>query len=58
VKIVKLIINPEITPSGYFLLPTLEPLRIIGKTGKIHGDKIVTTPAIKAKKIKTSIKNN
>jgi len=52
VKKVKLKINPVITPNGLFLLifpdSTVED-KIIGKTGKIHGDKIVTTPAKKAK---------
>src|SRR3989344_521494 len=54
VKKVKLATNPRTTPSGlilsFWLFPKLEE-RTIGSIGKIHGDKIVTIPAMKAKRI-------
>jgi len=56
VKNVKLDIKPTTTPQGYFFEPVTELDKIIGKSGKIHGDSIVTNPAINAKNNKTSIK--
>ncbi len=49
VKKVKLAMNPKTIPIGLFLeLPT-DPDKTIGKTGSIHGERTVTTPAKKAK---------
>lgn len=50
VKKVKLATNPITTPNGR-LFPELstDEERIIGRTGKIHGERIVTTPARKEK---------
>ena len=50
VKKVKLAIKPIITPMGRDFPPTLDE-RIIGKTGKIQGERIVTIPARNAKAI-------
>jgi len=54
VKKVKLAINPTTTPKGRLLLtfssPTTEE-RTIGRIGRIQGERIVTTPAKKAKKV-------
>lgn len=55
VKKVKLKRNPSMIPKGFFLPSLTEPERIIGKTGKIQGERIVTIPAKKAKPIKISI---
>jgi len=53
VKKVKLRINPATMPYGRrWLLPSLaDEARIIGKIGRIHGERIVTTPARKAKTV-------
>ncbi|MCH7972855.1 MAG: hypothetical protein IH949_03005 [Bacteroidetes bacterium] len=48
VKIVKLAINPVTTPKGLFFPVRVDSESTIGKTGKIQGDRIVTTPAINA----------
>lgn len=58
VKKVKLATNPKTTPSGRDLplfLPPMDEERIIGKTGKMHGESIVTIPAIKEKTTSNSI---
>ena len=44
VKNVKLKINPVTTPNGLFLPPVRELDKTTGRIGKIHGDKIVTSP--------------
>ncbi|GIK84131.1 MAG: hypothetical protein BroJett025_07530 [Patescibacteria group bacterium] len=51
VKKVKLPTKPATTPRGLLFPPEREPLRTIGNMGKIHGDRIVTNPAKKAKSI-------
>lgn len=51
VKNVKLAIKPNTIPKGRDLpelCPAKDEDKMIGKIGNIHGDKIVTTPAIKA----------
>ena len=54
VNSVKLEMNPTTTPVGralpVFLLPT-DDERMIGRMGRMHGDKIVTTPAKNANAI-------
>ena len=58
VKKVKLNINPEITPKGLALPIWVVPIeedKIIGRIGKMQGDKIVTIPAKNAKIIKRII---
>lgn len=59
VKNVKLAIKPKTIPNGFdlsdFLPPTVED-KMIGKIGKMHGDKIVITPAINANNIKSNIR--
>jgi hypothetical protein len=48
VKNVKLAINPTTTPIGRntsFSLSPIDDERTMGKIGRIHGDKIVTSPA-------------
>jgi hypothetical protein len=55
VKNVKLRINPVTIPNGRFLPPSREPDKTMGNTGKIHGERIVTSPAINAKKTKSII---
>ena len=55
VNMVKLAIKPNTTPMGLFLPPTWADERIMGRRGKIQGDKIVTIPAKKAKIIRRSI---
>jgi len=52
VKNVKLSINPTITPVGRAFPVSFPPIveeRIIGRTGRIQGDRIVTIPARNAK---------
>jgi hypothetical protein len=48
VKMLKLKIKPRITPAGR-LLPPMLPDKTIGSTGRIQGERIVTTPERKAK---------
>ena len=59
VKKVKLKINPITTPIGrdlpVFTPPILE-VRIIGRTGRIQGERIVITPAKNAKAISNIIR--
>jgi len=55
VKKVKLKIKPATIPNGLFLPPIKPPERIIGRTGRMHGDKIVTIPEINAKTLKKII---
>ena len=55
VKKVKLRIKPVTIPKGFLFPVPIEPDRTIGNIGKIHGERIVTTPAKKAKKIKKII---
>ncbi len=52
VKNVKLAIKPVTIPSGRFVPSPTDPDSTIGKTGRIHGDKIVTTPAKMRIKVK------
>jgi len=47
VKKVKLNTKPVTMPNGRFLPPMVVVLRIIGRMGRIHGERIVTTPPIK-----------
>ena len=56
VKKVKLATKPMTTPIGLFL-PDVSAVddKIMGKSGRIQGDKTVTTPAKKAKVIKSII---
>lgn len=63
VKKVKLRIKPKTIPSGRandgFMPGLLIPEeRIIGNTGKMQGERIVTSPARKANKIKIIIKKS
>ena len=51
-KKVKLKIKPVITPSGLFFPPLIAPDKTIGKMGRMHGESIVTSPAINAKTIR------
>jgi len=46
---VKLKINPVTIPTGLLFPPTV-PERMIGSTGRMQGDSIVTIPDINAKK--------
>lgn len=58
VKKVKLKINPVITPIGLALPISVVPIeedRMIGKIGRMQGERIVTTPAKNAKTIKRII---
>ena len=55
VKKVKLTIKPTKTPKGCLFPEIVELDKIIGNTGKIHGERMVTTPAKKAKNIKICI---
>jgi hypothetical protein len=52
VKNVKLKIKPVTTPKGLFLPPLSDPDKTIGRIGRMHGERIVTTPPIKANIIK------
>lgn len=56
VKKVKLKTNPATTPRGR-LFPVVSAVeeRIIGKMGRTQGERIVTTPARKAKAVRKSI---
>jgi membrane peptidoglycan carboxypeptidase len=56
VKKVKLRINPTTTPKG-LLRPVVSVVddRMIGKTGRIHGERIVTIPAKNANAIRSNI---
>jgi hypothetical protein len=55
VKKVKLMTKPVTMPIGFLLPSATDPERITGKIGKIQGDRIVTTPAKKAKTVRSSI---
>lgn len=58
VKKVKLVINPVITPSGRDLLASLPPIveeSMIGSTGRMQGERIVTIPAMNEKRISNNI---
>ncbi len=55
VKNVKLNTKPVTIPNGRCLPPASEPDRMIGRIGKMHGDRIVTTPARKAKAMRRNI---
>lgn len=44
--------NPETTPQGLDFPPPTPPARITGSRGRIQGERMVTTPAKKAKIIK------
>ena len=55
VKKVKLKIKPITMPIGRFLLPVKEPERMIGRIGRMQGERIVTMPARRAKRIKMII---
>jgi hypothetical protein len=56
VKNVKLMIKPVTIPKGLFFPVPTEPDRTMGRIGSMHGDRIVTTPAINENKIKKIIK--
>ena len=57
VKNVKLPMNPRTTPRGFcFPDPSAED-KMIGSSGKIHGDKTVTIPARKAKAMRRNMWN-
>jgi len=49
VKKVKLRMNPVTTPHGRAFPLPVEPARTTGSKGKIQGERMVTTPARKAK---------
>ncbi len=54
------IIIPSVTPSGLLwlgLVPAIEDDKMIGKSGHIHGARIVTSPEIKAKPSSNTILN-
>jgi len=51
VKKVKLPINPITTPKGFCFPDTSAEERMIGRSGKMQGDKTVTMPARKANEI-------
>lgn len=55
VKKVKLITNPNTMPIGLFFPPLIPPDSTMGNIGRIHGERIVTNPAIKANKIRIII---
>ncbi|OGH11687.1 MAG: hypothetical protein A3B38_03290 [Candidatus Levybacteria bacterium RIFCSPLOWO2_01_FULL_36_13] len=56
VKKVKLKIKPNTIPNGLFLPDvSTEEDNITGSIGKMHGERIVTIPAIKAKTAKAII---
>jgi len=48
VKNVKLRINPTTIPNGLLLSLLIPPDKTIGSIGRIHGESIVTNPAMKA----------
>jgi hypothetical protein len=55
---VKLAINPVIIPNGRDLLVSLPPIveeSMIGSTGRMQGERIVTIPAMNEKTIKINI---
>ena len=54
VKNVKLPMNPMITPSG-FIFPEVSAVveSTIGRTGNMHGESMVTIPAINANRVKS-----
>lgn len=52
VKKVKLVINPVTIPRGRRLPPPEDPDKTIGKIGKMQGERIVTMPARKAKRMR------
>ena len=61
VKKVKLKINPVITPKGRALPISVVPIdedKIIGRIGKMQGERIVTIPAKNAKIISRIIVKN
>jgi len=55
VKIVKLKTKPVTMPKGRRRPSPTDPARTIGRTGRMQGDRMVTTPAKKAKTISKSI---
>lgn len=55
VKKVKLMMNPETTPSGRFFPSWAEAPRTIGRSGRIQGERMVTSPPKKAKRIRMGI---
>lgn len=46
-------IKPSMIPNGFDSLPSNEPERIIGKTGKIHGEIMRPNPSRKASPTET-----
>ena len=57
-KNVKLAINPVTTPSGRDLPVSLPPIveeSMIGSTGRMQGERIVTIPAMNAKMMSKNI---
>ena len=57
VKKVKLTIKPITTPNGLLFPLSIPPDSTIGSTGKMHGDNIVTNPAMKANATRIIILN-
>ena len=55
VKKVKLRINPVTIPNGRAFPPPTALERTIGRTGKIHGERTVTIPAINEKRMSNNI---
>jgi hypothetical protein len=55
VKKVKLNTNPVMTPRGLFFPPPMDPDKTIGSIGNMQGERMVTIPAKKAKRIKRII---
>lgn len=57
VKKVRLTIKPITTPKGLLFPLSIPPDNIIGNTGNIQGERMVTKPAMKAKRIRIIILN-
>ena len=55
VKKVKLKTKPIIIPRGFLFPPPTVPDKTTGKIGRIQGERIVTTPPKKAKRISNGI---
>ena len=56
VKRAKLTIIPIVIPKGFLFSPVTDEERIIGKSGQMHGARIVIKPEMKAKNNKMIIK--
>lgn len=55
VKKVKLMTNPRTIPTGLLFPPLIPPDNTIGSMGRMHGERMVTNPAIKANKMRIII---